>query len=114
MDKFLGKGEIIQAAQLGTLAVKSAKESKSTECGQILPSDVQKNVSSNVTVGESLDLHFSLHRPSILPEKGKKIIQRNLTRQRHDRVRGCIFNLENFPSCSVGTISLHHSTTLIL
>ena len=72
MDEFLGKGEIIQAAQLATLALKSAKESKNTKCGQSLPSDVQNNVSSKVNVGESFDLHFSLCKPSIMPEKGKK------------------------------------------
>ena len=74
MDEFLGKGEIIQAAQLGTLALKSAKESKNTKCGQSLPSDVQNNVSSKVNAGESFDLHFSLCKPSIIimPKKGKK------------------------------------------
>lgn len=71
MDEFLGKGEIVQAAQLATLVLKSAKESKNTGCGQRLPSDVQNNVSSKVNVGENSDLHFSLYRPYILPEKGK-------------------------------------------
>lgn len=50
MDEFLGKGEIIQAAQLATLVLKSAKESKNTECGQSLPRDVQNNVSSKANV----------------------------------------------------------------
>lgn len=71
MDEFLGKGEIVQAAQLATLVLKSAKESKNTECGQRIPSDVQNNVSSKVNVGENSDLHISLYRPYILPEKGK-------------------------------------------
>ena len=71
MDKFLGKGEIIQAAQLATLVLKSAKESKNTECGQSLPRNVQTDVSSKASVDESFKLHFSLWRTSTLPEKGK-------------------------------------------
>ena len=73
MDEFLGKGEVIQAAQLGTLALKSAKESRNSECGQSLPSDVQNNVSNKDNVGESFDLHFfPFYRKSILPENGNK------------------------------------------
>ena len=52
MDEFLGKGEIIQAAQLATLVLKSAKASKNTECRQSLPSDVQNNVSSKANIVE--------------------------------------------------------------
>jgi len=55
IDKFLGKGEIIQAAQLATLVLKSAKESQNTECGQSLPLDVQNDVSSKANVGESFN-----------------------------------------------------------
>lgn len=50
MDGFLGKGEIIQAAQLATLVLKSADETKNADCGQSLPSDMQKNVSNKVNV----------------------------------------------------------------
>lgn len=50
MDGFLGIGEIIHAAQLATLVLKSAEETKNTDCGQSLPSDMQKNVSNKVNV----------------------------------------------------------------
>ena len=50
MDGFLGKGEIIQAAQLATLVLKSADETKNADCGQSLPSDMQKNVSNKVNI----------------------------------------------------------------
>ena len=52
MDEFLGRGEIIQAAQLATLVLKSARESKNTACGQSLPSDVQNKVSFKANVVE--------------------------------------------------------------
>ena len=71
MDNFWGKGEITQDAQLATLVLKSAKESKNTECRQSLPRNVQTDVSSKASVDQSFKLHFSLWRPSTLPEKGK-------------------------------------------
>lgn len=108
MDGFLSKGEIIQAAQLATLVLKSARESKNTECGQSLPSDVQNNVSSKANIGESYDCHFffiqiiyTTWRWVITIKQGWYHVE-NLTPQRHDRVHVCIlaFSLDFIVSLS--------------